>query len=105
MPDDAQRANGANASNGAAGLEGSAGQGRPEGHRSGSCDGAEARLTAQHLLVLQLLARGYGVGRIAAVLVCASREVEALLAEATGCLGARDRLDAVARAQQRQLIL
>ncbi|HEV2126199.1 MAG TPA: hypothetical protein VGW38_25870 [Chloroflexota bacterium] len=94
-----------NGEDGAADLEGSAGPGGQEGHKSGPSDRVDARLTAQHLLMLQLLARGYAVGRSAAVLVCASREVEALIAEATVCLGARDRLEAVALAKQRRLIL
>ena len=62
-------------------------------------------MSARHLFVLQLMARGYAVGRIAAVLVCASREVEALIAEATVYLGARDRLEAVALAKQRRLLI
>lgn len=64
-----------------------------------------ALLTSRKLLVLQLLARGLSVGRIAAVLIVSSREVEAMLDGAAARLGARDRLEAVAMVRQRGLVV
>ncbi len=66
---------------------------------------ADDQLTSRELVALQLLAHGYSVARIAAVLIVSSREVEALLTSAAARLGARDRLEAVAVARQRRLIL
>ncbi|HEV2122832.1 MAG TPA: hypothetical protein VGW38_08665 [Chloroflexota bacterium] len=66
---------------------------------------AADQLTGRELLALQLLACGYSVGRIAALLVAPSWQVAALLTSAAARLGARDRLEAVAVARQRRLIL
>ncbi|HEV2124479.1 MAG TPA: hypothetical protein VGW38_17130 [Chloroflexota bacterium] len=71
----------------------------------GGNDAPAEYLTGRELLALQLLARGYSIARIAAVLIVPSWQVAALLARATVRLGARDQREAVARARQRRLIL
>ncbi len=78
---------------------------KPPDHPPEPRDGAAALLSGRQLLVLQLLARGYTPGQIAALAGLAVPDVLAALEATYAALGAHDWCGAVAEERRRALIV